>query len=357
MFLRSILELPVRYGGLGIINPITTSEREYNSSKMITEPLTVLIASQSLDLSLLETEEVSKKRTELKKNKEEFFKQKFELLHQQADSKLKRHLDQAREKGASVWLTALPLKSLNYVLNKQDFQDSIRLRYGWEIDGTPRICACGKKNSPYHALDCKLGGYVSMRHDSVRDTIAFFLREAKCRDVKVEPGMIPVNASHYKRSTITQDDARLDVSAVGVYSPFERSFFDIRVTHPNCASNEFKDLKQIYSEQEKAKKDAYEERVVQAEKGSFVPLIFTTSGGMGPLCNVFIKQLVEKLAFYKNERTSIMTNHVRTRLRFAILKSTVIALRGVRGKDRLQETDLDDVSLGLVHNYRNYEMP
>ena len=196
-----------------------------------------------------------------------------------------------------------------------------------------------------------------MRHNSVRDTIAFFLREAKCRDVKVEPGMIPVNASHYKRSTITQDDARLDVSAIGVYSPFERTFFDIRVTHPNCASNEFKDLKQIYSEQEKAKKDAYEERVVQAEKGSFVPLIFTTSGGMGPLCNVFIKQVVEKIAFYKNERTSIMTNHVRTRLRFAILRSTVIALRGARGKSRQYDIGLDDVSLDLFPPHRSYEMP
>ena len=163
----------------------------------------------------MDTEEVSKKKIELKKSKEEFFKQQFDLLHQQADSKLKRHLDQAREKGASVWLTALPIKSLNYVLNKQDFQDSIRLRYGWEIDGTPRVCARGTTNNSYHALDCKLGGYVSMRHNSVRDTIALFLRQAKCRDVKVEPGMIPVNATHYKRSTITQDDARLDVSAVG----------------------------------------------------------------------------------------------------------------------------------------------
>ena len=80
---------------------------------MITEPLSALITSQSLDLSLLETGEVSKKRTELRKSKEEFLKQKFDLLHQQAGSKLKRHLDQAREKGASVWLTALPLKSLN----------------------------------------------------------------------------------------------------------------------------------------------------------------------------------------------------------------------------------------------------
>jgi hypothetical protein len=198
-----------------------------------------------------------------------------------------------------------------------------------------------------------------MRHNSVRGNIAFFLREGKCRDVKVEPGMIPVNASHYNRSTITQDDARLDVSAIGVYSPFDSAFFDIRVTHPNCASNEFKNLKQIYSEQEKAKKDAYEERVVQAKNGSLFPLIFTRSGGMDPLCNVFIKQLMEKLAFNKNERTSIMTNHVRIRLRFAILSSTVMTLRGARarGKYRRHNIGLDDVSLDLFPLRRSYEMP
>ena len=64
------------------------------------------------------------------------------------------------------------------------------------------------------------------------------MKEANCKDVKVEPGLTPVNASLYSNSTITQSDARLDISAIGVYSPFERSFFDIRVTHPNCASNE-----------------------------------------------------------------------------------------------------------------------
>ena len=353
---RKILELPVRYGGMGIANPKTSSEREYNFSKEVTEQLTALLVSQSLDTTKLDKTEVTKKKLDLKKRKEVYFQKQFDDLVQQSRPKLKRHLEQAREKGASVWLTALPIKRLNFVLNKQDFQDSIRLRYGWEIEGTPTICACGTKNSTYHALDCKLGGYVSMRHNSVRDTIAFFLREAKCKDVKVEPAMIPVNALHYKRSTITQDDARLDVSAVGVYSPFERSFFDIRVTHPNCASNEFKDLKMIYSEQEKAKKDAYEERVVQAEKGSFVPLIFTTSGGMGPMCNVFIKRVVEKLAYYKNEKLSIMTNHVRTRLRFAILRSTVIALRGLRGKNRYHDTGLDEVSLDLLPVHRSYQM-
>ena len=61
-----------------------------------------------------------------------------------------------------------------------------------------------------------------MRHNSVRDTIVFFMKEAKCKDVKVEPGLAPANASLYSSSTITQSDDRLDISAIGVYSPFER---------------------------------------------------------------------------------------------------------------------------------------
>ena len=105
-----------------------------------------------------------------------------------------------------------------------------------------------------------------MRHNSVRHTIAFFMKEANSKDVKVEPGLAPVNASLYNSSTITQSDARLDISAIGVYSPFERSYFDIRVTHANCESNEYKRLNQIYQEHEKAKRSAYEERVLQAEK-------------------------------------------------------------------------------------------
>ncbi len=88
-------------------------------------------------------------------------------------------MDQAREKGASAWLTALPLDNLKYTLNQREFHDSIALRYGWNIKDFPNYCGCGIKNSIYHSLDCKMGGYVSMRHNAIRDTFAYLLRESK----------------------------------------------------------------------------------------------------------------------------------------------------------------------------------
>jgi len=39
----------------------------------------------------------------------------------------------AMEKGASSWLSALPIKAICYALNKQEFTDAICIRYGWKV--------------------------------------------------------------------------------------------------------------------------------------------------------------------------------------------------------------------------------
>ena len=75
----------------------------------------------------------------------------------------------AQEKRSGSWLTALPIKSLGYTLNKLEFQDSICLKYHWRIPNTPSCCLCGVKNDIDHALSCKKGGYVLMRHNRIRE--------------------------------------------------------------------------------------------------------------------------------------------------------------------------------------------
>ena len=42
---------------------------------------------------------------------------------------IKPFLIQARDKGASSWLNALPIQEQNLDLNKEEFQDALRLRY------------------------------------------------------------------------------------------------------------------------------------------------------------------------------------------------------------------------------------
>ena len=81
-------------------------------------------------------------------------------------------------------------------------------------------------NSVNHCLTCKKGGYVTLRHNSLRDLIAEVLREV-CVDVGTEPSLLPVNGEDLPGGANKQDGARLDVSARSVWSPLAREYFDI----------------------------------------------------------------------------------------------------------------------------------
>ena len=217
------------------------------------------------------------------------------------------------------------------MLNKQEFRDSISLRYNWHIDNVPNYCGCGSANNIDHCLTCRHGGYVVMRHNQIRDTIADVMKEV-CHDVQVEPHLIPIEGESLINSNAsTEDNARLDVSGRGVWAPFDRTFIDIRATHPNCRSNRENPLSLIYQQHENEKKRKYNERVLNVERGSFTPAVFLTTGGMSPECKRFVNRLAELYAIKKKYQYQEVVQYIRTKIRFALLRSCLIALRGFRG--------------------------
>ena len=195
-----------------------------------------------------------------------------------------------------------------------------------------------------------------MRHNNnLRDFEATLLREV-CKDVKVEPELLPIGSSS-TRSTNLAEKARLDVSAIGVWSPMERTFLDVRVMHPNSPSYADKTPDQLYLQHEREKKRTYNDRILQVEKGSFSPLIFSTSGGMGPEATKYHKRIAELIATKKGEVYADVMNHVRTKIRFSLLKSTLIAVRGERGtRKRRVDTMMSDLSLNLTPTQVSYEV-
>ena len=103
-----------------------------------------------------------------------------------------RQVEQARDKGASSWLNAIPYEEHGFSLNKQEFRDSIRLRYNMRLKNLPQKCACEQNFSVDHALSCKKGGFVAQRHDNVKDLLTRCLAKV-CRNVESEPHMIPLD--------------------------------------------------------------------------------------------------------------------------------------------------------------------
>ena len=190
---------------------------------------------------------------------------------QELPPKHSKLVELACEKGSSAWLTTLPLKEFGFVLNKQEFQDSIALRYGFTIRNTAKTCICGQTNSIDHCLTCKRGGFVSLRHNSLRNTTANFISQV-CKDVCIEPKLLPLSGEELPRSSNTADEARLDISARSFWTPLGRAFFDIRVLHPGAALRPMPPevfLKCMHSTSKRKKDIQYQNN--RDRKGNFYP--------------------------------------------------------------------------------------
>ena len=149
---RKIFALPVKLGGMGIYNPVMNADAAFEASSLITRNLTNIICSQEKDLENYDLEGVKRAVEEVKMMKNESQQDDLREVMDNVNDKMKRILQLAQEKGVGSWLTARPTKSLGFALSKQEFRDSICLRYGWRVPNTSSHCQCGKKNDLDHTL-------------------------------------------------------------------------------------------------------------------------------------------------------------------------------------------------------------
>ena len=339
---RRIFSLPARLGGLGFLDPSLISDIEYECSLSATLQLTEAIYSQQRSLNI-DKEALSDTMKSITKKKNDMYKELQGCIKEQSSETIGRILELAAERGASSWLTSLPLKRYGFLLNKQEWQDAICLRYDFKIKGVSKTCVCGEDYSVNHCLTCKKGGYVTLRHNSLRDLSVEILGEI-CQDVGKEPHLLPVTGEQLPTGSNIKDGARLDVSARGIWAPLARAFLDIRVFNPQAQTNRSKPIPMMYSSHENQKKREYNARVLNIEKGTFTPVVFSTSGGMGQEAEKLLKQMANKISTKRKENYCYTISFLRRRYRFDLLRTCVIALRGYRGSykpDAIQDLDLN----------------
>jgi hypothetical protein len=88
----------------------------------------------------------------------------------------------------------------------------------------------------------------------------------------------------------------------------------------------------LYRGAEKAKEREYAERIRNVEHADFNPLVFTTAGGMGPQCHLVVKKLATTLSEKKDIPNSVVAGWLRCRLSFALLRTTLLCVRGTRAR-------------------------
>ena len=327
---RRIFALPCRMGGMGISNPVTRAPIEFETSERITSTMAALIINQSTQYSTSTQQHMRESRNVLKRERWQRQNDDLQNLNEVLTASQRRSLSLAGEKGASSWLTALPIENMGFTLHKRAFRDAVFLRYGWTPPFLPTNCICGKAFSVEHALSCNRGAFPIHRHNEIRDLTAELLTQV-CHNVCLEPSLQKLDNEHFQlRTAITDDNARLDISADGFWERSEKAFFDVRVFNPFASTNLKHQLGSCYHLHEMEKRRQYDERVREVEQGSFAPLVFATSGGMGKQATVFYKRLASLLALKKDQPYSHMIGWIRCRLGFSLLRSSITCLRGTR---------------------------
>ena len=125
--------------------------------------------------------------------------------------------------------------------------------------------------------------------------------------------------------------------------------FDVRIFHPNALTYRNRDVSSVYKQHEEEKRKKYEQRVIQIEKCSFTPLVYSTTGGMAPKALEFHKRLASLVAEKRIERYEDVMGTMRTKLAFSLLKSVLVSLRGHKGKrNYAPTTPISCLSLNLI---------
>ena len=63
------------------------------------------------------------------------------------------------------------------------------------MEDIPYTCACGEAFTVDHSMICKLGGFITQRHNELRDLEAEFLSMV-CSDVDIETVFQDIYAEH-----------------------------------------------------------------------------------------------------------------------------------------------------------------
>ena len=102
----------------------------------------------------------------------------------------------------------------------------------------------------------------------------------------------------------------------------------------------------MYRHHEQSKKREYNARIIEVEKGTFTPVVFSCSGGASKEASRLLKAMALKLSVKRREKYSDVINFVRRRIRFDVLRTCLISFRGDQGPD--QSTDaINELDIGI----------
>ena len=108
---RELFALPTRLGGLGIVDLVGRSHKEFQASVSISAPFCHLIEAQQSDYPWETLDAQTEAKLNVRKQRQEESRSLVSNIKSALSDSLKHAMELAQEKGASTWLTSPPSRS------------------------------------------------------------------------------------------------------------------------------------------------------------------------------------------------------------------------------------------------------
>lgn len=337
---RNIFSLPTRLGGLNIINPSESCDHSHSLSRRSADVIVNSLklhtdfdpVAHSNTLSLVHSDQLTQRGIIQDKI--------FKVNIQELGNLQRRAIHRARDAKISSWLNVLPVAKHHFDLSSSEFRDALALRYKKPLLHIPLNCdGCGSPFDLSHALSCRNGGLVIQRHNEIRDTLGD-LAALAWGQVHREP--IVREADSNSPALIA------DLAIRGVWTPQTEALFDIRVTDTDAQSYVQRSPSDVLASAEREKRVKYGQ-ACEDRRALFTPLCVSVDGMLGREATKFVQHLADQLSYKWNYNYSSLINWVRTRLSFAVIRATILCLRGSRTKWRSVHM-FDGSPLNLIMN-------
>jgi len=184
-------------------------------------------------------------------------------------------------------------------LSALEFRDSLHLRYARTPPNLPTHCdGCCSKFSVSHALQCKKGGLVTIRHDEIKDELIDIASRAFTPSaVRDEPVINPCRATD--NSTTADVEAtnrnRGDVLIRGLWERGTDCIIDVRVTDTNAKSVIRRNPEDVLEAQEREKMKKHL-KACQDQRRHFTPFVVSCTGRIGKQAKALIRNLAGRLS-------------------------------------------------------------
>jgi hypothetical protein len=199
-----------------------------------------------------------------------------------------------------------------------------------------------------HALSCKTGSLVHIRHDDVADEwrhlcgTALSPGRVECeprilssvsQQVRVAagdtatPGSSPPTADAPHPPAATEE--RGDASCHGFWERGRTTIFDMRITDTDTQSYRKEDFAKVLEQHKKEKKDKYLQNCLEMRK-DFTPMVYSVDGIAVREARTAEKRLATHLAGKWNCEYSQMVFYVRVRMAIAVVCANFLLICGSR---------------------------